>query len=81
MSKIRASLKKLIGRVDKVKIVRELLMVALIPYGAFLYKFISEVQALSKLEDINRLMQTQPAFFMAVDITICGFSFCGNFHS
>jgi hypothetical protein len=59
-------LQKLLGRVDKVKLVREILVVLLVPYAIFLYKFFTDLQSLSKISNFNLLMQNTGLFLVII---------------
>jgi hypothetical protein len=60
MSKIRDFLRKLIGRVDKVKLVRDLLLLVFGAFFVYLSPAVSDLTNVSNWPDFNRIFQANP---------------------
>lgn len=63
MAKIKTSLLKIIGRINKVKLVRDLILIALVPYIAFLAPALSQLTDAKNQDELNRLFQAQPLLY------------------
>jgi hypothetical protein len=66
MPKITNFLKRLLGRIERMSLLREMLLIALVPCILFAYKFYDDLQSLSKAKDFNTLAQNTPFDFVIV---------------
>lgn len=78
MNKVKASLQKLIGRIDKVKLIRDLLFMGFAAFLVFLSPTISELLTVNNWSELNELFQANQLLpwlvmlpFIVLGIMLC----------
>jgi hypothetical protein len=66
MISLKASLKRLLGRIDKVKLVREIIVLAMVAYVGWLWNFVTDLKSLSLTTNFDYLAQNTPFYFVII---------------
>lgn len=70
MIKLKASLRKIIGRVDKVKLVRDLLLIVFLATYTYFSPLVSELSKVGNTEEFNQLVLNNPIIYYVLLIPV-----------